>query len=331
MFDERPISLRQAEKLLNKCGLLAVDNADYRVGFFTEDEDLAATGALVGDMLQMIAVDPEYQGEELSVRVVTHLIAQASRMGKRCLYLITKNSAAPMFRSMGFKQVAETDAGATLLEWGKPGISEYCSALEEYRAKPGEKFGCLVMNCNPFTLGHRYLVSRAAEENDRVLVFILEEDLSEFPFSVRKMLAEQGSTEFGNVSVLSGGRYMISSLTFPAYFSRDAVRTRQQAEMDAEIFERYIVPALGVTDRYLGEEPFSPSTSVYNVVLSEKLHSVALHIIPRLTMDGEAVSASRVREFLRVGEVEQALRLLPPTTGEYVKANFAEVQKWLNR
>ncbi len=331
MFDERSISLLQAEKLLNKCGLLAVDNADYRVGFYTEDEELAATGALVGDMLQMIAVDPDHQGEELAVRVVTHLIAQASRRGKKCLYLITKNSAAPMFRSMGFKQVAETSAGATLLEWGRPGISEYCAALEEYRAKPGEKLGCLVMNCNPFTLGHKYLISRASEENDRVMVFILEEELSEFPFSVRKMLAEQGTAEFGNVTVLPGGRYMISSLTFPAYFSRDAVRTRQQAEMDAAIFEHYLVPTLGITDRYLGEEPFSQSTAVYNEVLSEQLHSVDLHILPRLCRDGEAVSASRVRNLLRSGETEKAFQLLPPTTRDYLADNLSEAKKWLSR
>lgn len=331
MFDERSISHREAEKLLQKCGLTAVDNADYRVGFYTEDEELAATGALVGDMLQMIAVDPDYQGEELSVRVVTHLIARASREGKRCLYLITKNSAAPMFRAMGFKQVAETSAGATLLEWGRPGISEYCAALEEYRAAPGEKLACLVMNCNPFTLGHQYLISRASAENDRVLVFILEEELSAFPFAVRKMLAQQGTAHLGNVTVLSGGRYMISSLTFPAYFSRDAVRTRQQAEMDAAIFERYLVPALGITDRYLGDEPFSQSTAVYNEVLSETLKSVGLHILPRLCTDGEAVSASRVRELLRTGETDKALRLLPPTTRDYVTDHLPEVQKWLTR
>ena len=331
MFDERPISLLQAEELLNKCGLIPVDNADYRVGFFTEDEDIAATGALVGDMLQMIAVDPAFQGEDLSSRVVTHLVSYAFRNGKRCLYLITKNSAAPMFQSMGFKQVAETSAGATLLEWGKPGIAEYCAGLEKYRAKPGEKLGCLVMNCNPFTLGHKYLVSKASRENDRVILFVVQEDLSEFPFSVRKMLVEQGTAEFGNVTVLPGGRYMISSLTFPAYFSRDAVRTRQQAEMDAVLFSRYIVPALGISGRYLGEEPFSESTDAYNRILSKHLKDLELRIIPRFEIEGEAVSASRVRALLRSGETEKAYKILPETTRNYIVDNLSEVMKWLGK
>ena len=37
------------------------------------------------------------------------------------------------------------------------------------------------MNCNPFTLGHKYIVEKAARENDNVIIFVVEEDKSSFP------------------------------------------------------------------------------------------------------------------------------------------------------
>lgn len=330
MLSEREIKLGEAAELLEKCGLNPVDCADYRVGLFTEEEDrLVATGALVGDVLQMIAVDPERQGEELALRVVSHLISQAVRRGLRCVYLITKSVYAGKFVGMGFKLVADVPDGAALLEWGRPGIEEYCKAMAAFRGVRGEKVGCLVMNCNPFTLGHQYLISRAAEENDRVFVFILEEDVSAFPFSIRKVLAARGTAGLENVTVTGGGRYMVSSLTFPAYFSRDAVRSRQQAELDAEIFDRFIVPALGITKRYLGEEPLSESTEIYNRVLSERIKDIRVEIVPRLCLNGEPVSASRVRGLLKAGDEEKAYQLLPDTTRAYIKQNLQQVKQWL--
>ena len=333
MYTEERISFGEAAPLLKKCGLIPVDNADYRVGIFNADEDLVATGALVGGMLQMIAVDPDYQGEDLSAKVVTHLIGEAARRGLFCVYLITKGSAVPSFLGMGFRPVGIVPGEVGLLEWGSPGIREYTESLEKLRDPAARKVGCLVMNGNPFTLGHRFLIRQAAAACDRVFVLVVEEDLSEFPFDVRLELFRRGTADLENVTVLPGGRYAISSLTFPAYFSRDAARAGLQSRLDAEIFVRHIAPALGVTDRFLGEEPFSPSTAIYNQAVEERLSKagIGVHILPRLAADGTAVSATRVRQLIREGRLPETKSLLPATTYDYLTEHREEAEAWVSK
>lgn len=333
MFEEREIAFWEAQALLKKCGLNPVERADYRVGIFDEDEELLATGALVGDMLQMIAVDPSCQGEDLSVRVVTHLVNTAARRGIFCLHLFTKSASVRFFEGMGFKTVAHVPGEVALLEWGSPGIAEYCRRLSAYKDPAARQVGALVMNANPFTAGHRFLVETASKACDKVFLLAVEEDLSEFPFAVRLELIRQGTADLKNVTVLPGGRYVISSLTFPAYFSRDAARARLQSRIDAEIFARHIAPALGITERFMGEEPFSPSTAIYNEEVKARLEKsgIAVRILPRLAREegGRAISASEVRRLIAEGKTEEAARLLPETTAAYLRAHESEVRQWV--
>ena len=333
MFEEREVSYIEAVPLLEKCGLNPVDKADYRVGIFDDEEELVATGALVGDMLQMIAVDPACQGEDLSVRVVTHLVGAAARLGIFCLHLFTKSSSVRFFEGIGFRTVVHIPGEAALLEWGSPGITEYCRALEKLRDPSAARVGALVMNANPFTAGHRYLAETAAGACDRVFLLAVEEDLSEFPFAVRLDLIRQGTADLKNVTVLAGGRYVISALTFPAYFSRDAARSRLQSRIDAEIFVKYIVPALGITERFMGEEPFSPSTAIYNEEVKARLEAagIPVRILPRRKYGEEAISASAVRRLLREGRVKEAVCLLPETTAAYILGHESEVLRWVSK
>ena len=335
MFEEREVSYIEAAPLLKKCGLNPVDNADYRVGIFDEEDELAATGALVGDMLQMIAVDPALQGEDLSVRVVTHLVGAAARRGIFCLHLFTKSSSVKFFEGIGFQTVAHVPGEVGLLEWGSPGIREFCQALEKKKDVTAQKVGAIVMNANPFTAGHRYLAETAAAACDKVYILAVEEDLSEFPFRVRLDLIRQGTADLPNVTVLPGGRYVISSLTFPAYFSRDAARARLQSEIDAEIFASHIAPALGITERFMGEEPLSPSTAIYNEVVKTRLEKsgIPVRILPRKRQAGkeEVISASEVRRLLAEGKTEEAIRLLPVTTADYIRMHENEVRQWVRK
>ena len=343
MYEEREIRFSEAKGLLEKCGLNPVDNADYRMGIFDEEDELLATGALVGNMLQMIAADTACQGEELSMRVVTHLIHAAARRGIFCLYLFTKSSSVRFFEGIGFRVAAHVPGEVGLLEWGAPGIREYCRSLEALREKAtagrkqedqrAARTGAIVMNANPFTAGHRYLAQQAAAACGHVFILAVEEDLSEFPFAVRLELIRRGTADLDNVTVIPGGRYVISSLTFPAYFSRDAARARLQSRIDAEIFARHIAPALGVTDRYLGEEPFSPSTAVYNEEVKARLEAggIAVHIVPRREAEGTAISASKVRQLLAEGRPEAALPFLPETTAAFLREHADEVRQWVKK
>lgn len=326
MFTEGTVSFREAKPLLEKCGLYPVDCAELRIGIWDAQDELAATGALVGDMLQMIAVDPVWQGENLASRVVSALIREAGLRGRSCVYMIAKRQSAGMFADMGFRQVAVTQT-AVLLEWGSPGIEAHCALLRQYAGEG--RTGCVVMNANPFTRGHRHLIEQACAVCDRVFVLAVEEDRSEFPFAVRLALIRAGTADLPQVTVLPGSRYAISALTFPSYFVRDAEKARAESELDAELFGRYLAPALGVTDRFVAEEPFSPSTAVYNETLLRVLpgYGIAVHRIDRLTVDGRAVSATEVRGLLAAGKAEEVRPLVPQTTWDWIAAHRSEAEQ----
>ncbi len=330
MFTEGTVTYREARPLLEKCGLFPVDCADYRVGIWDSQDELVATGALVGDMLQMIAVDPAYQGENLAAKVITALIRETSGRGIDCVYMIAKRQSAAQFEALGFKAVAAT-AAAVLLEWGSGGIRAFCKTLEGYR-KP-QRTGCIVMNANPFTKGHRYLVEQACEVCERVIVLAVEEDRSEFPFEVRLALIREGVSDLPQVTVLPGSRYVISSMTFPAYFVRDAAKSLAESEMDAVLFGQYIAPALGVTDRFVGAEPLSASTAVYNETLQRLLpqYGIALHILERKEQEDNPISASAVRKHIAENDRAAAASLVPETTAVWLEANWEKAVQFCTK
>ncbi len=64
------------------------------------------------------------------------------------------------------------------------------------------------MNANPFTLGHQYLVEKAASECDTLHIFIVSEDASLVPFPVRKKLVLEGTCHLPNVICHDSGPYL---------------------------------------------------------------------------------------------------------------------------
>ena len=182
--------------------------------------------------------------------------------------------------------------------------------------------GCIVMNCNPFTLGHRYLIEQAAKQVERLYVMVVREDCSLFAYTERKAMVEQGVADIENVSVIDGSDYAISRATFPTYFLKrldDAADT--QMLLDLDLFRRHIAPALGATVRFVGTEPTDQLTRRYNQLMHEALKDV--HEINRLEKDGNAVSASRVRKAMEEGDMNTIRQLVPPTTLPYIIAHLA--------
>lgn len=182
--------------------------------------------------------------------------------------------------------------------------------------------GVVVMNCNPFTLGHRYLIEQAAKQVERLYVMVVREDCSLFAYTERKAMVEQGVADIENVSVIDGSDYAISRATFPTYFLKrldDAADT--QMLLDLDLFRRHIAPALGATVRFVGTEPTDQLTRRYNQLMHEALKDV--REIDRLAKDGNAVSASRVRKAMEQGDMNTIRQLVPPTTLPYIIAHLA--------
>lgn len=184
--------------------------------------------------------------------------------------------------------------------------------------------GVVVMNCNPFTLGHRYLIEQAAKQVERLYVMVVREDCSLFAYTERKAMVEQGVADIENVSVIDGSDYAISRATFPTYFLKrldDAADT--QILLDLDLFRRHISPALGAEVRFVGTEPTDELTRRYNELMMESLGKDHVVQIPRLENGGVAVSASRVRRAMDSNSLKEAAQLVPPTTLPYIIAHLA--------
>jgi [citrate (pro-3S)-lyase] ligase len=186
--------------------------------------------------------------------------------------------------------------------------------------------GSIVMNCNPFTLGHRYLIEYASQKVDRLYVFVLQEDRSFFRFDDRIVLVRKGTADLENVLVIPSGEFMISALTFPEYFMKDYKKSIDfDATKDLHTFGNYIAKGLGITIRFAGEEPIDVVTAEYNRSMQRLLPEMGIefHEIPRKTVDGQqVVSASKVRALMAENKWEDIRNYVPETTYQFLVENF---------
>lgn len=308
------------QAFLEGAGLEADEQVEHTC-LVWEDERIIATGSRQGNLLKCIAVDDGHQGEGLTGTLLTHLRQDAFQEGYNHLFLYTKPKNKYMFSSLFFYPIAQTK-DVLLMENRPDGISGFLQTLP---AEPCQgTVGAAVMNCNPFTKGHRYLIETAAAQCDRLYIFVLSEDKSEFSAKDRMEMVKLGTANLLNVTVLPTGPYLISSATFPTYFLKE----REKAEsihclLDIEIFCKYYAPKFGITRRYVGTEPLSPMTCQYNDALREHLpeKGISLHEIPRLEQAQTPVSASAVRAHLASGNRDALRDLLPQTTFDYLEAH----------
>ena len=177
------------------------------------------------------------------------------------------------------------------------------------------------MNCNPFTLGHQYLIEYAASKVDYLYVFVVEEDRSFFKFEDRIKLVKEGCAHLNNVFVVPSGSFVLSYDTLPVYFEKSVHQEEKvDATNDLEIFARYIAPELGITKRFAGEEPTDKITKQYNeqmyIILKE--FGIEFEEIPRRCCENEVISASKVRQLLKEKNWEEIKRMVPECTYEFL-------------
>lgn len=318
-------SLEKVDRLLQQEGIRRDRNLDYICALFDDDGNLAATGSCFGNTIRCLAVSSERQGEGLLNQVVSHLMEEQSRRGNTRVFLYTKCQSARFFGDLGFYEIARVDGQLVFMENRRTGFADYCTRLAGTRREGVS--AAVVMNANPFTRGHLHLVERAAAENDAVHLFVLSEEAGPIPFAVRRRLVREGVAHLPNVICHDSGPYIISGATFPSYFlpDEDAV-VEAHARLDLAVFGK-IAAALGVTRRYVGEEPNSRVTASYNQLMAAHLPDLGVEavIIPRLTTeDGRVISASTVRQAIHDDALDAVLDMLPPATARYFTSPEAE-------
>uniref|UniRef100_UPI00402874B9 [citrate (pro-3S)-lyase] ligase n=1 Tax=Prevotella sp. TaxID=59823 RepID=UPI00402874B9 len=337
-----PRQRRQIEMFLHTNGL-RYDDVDYYAAIVDESSDeMIAGGGLKGSVIKCVAVADEHKGEAVANVIVSHLIAKANAEGCQCVKLYTKPDNRQLFESLSFRLIAESP-NAILMETGVGGIEKYSEELrvksEELGVKSEElkndesvvsnarkPIGVIVMNANPFTLGHRFLVEQSSELVERLYVVVVREDCSMFSYNERKAMVSQGVRDIGNVVVVDGSDYAVSVATFPTYFLKQlSDATDTQIILDLDLYRRRIAPALGATIRFFGSEPTDPLTRRYNELMHKQLGEEHVHEIQRKQQEGSAISASRVRKAMMEGCLWDAIQLVPPTTIPYIIGHLASM------
>jgi len=309
------------ERLMQSAGLQTELSAEETV-LLWEGRTLAAAGSRDGAVLKHIAVSPDFQGEDLTAKVLTFLRQNAFSAGYRHLFLYTNPKNERIFRSLFFYPVAKTE-DAVLMEDKKDGISSFLASLP--KGAPSCEAGSCVMNCDPFTKGHRFLIEQAAASCERLYVFVLSEDQGFFSAEERLQMVRLGTEDLKNVSVLPTGPYLISSATFPSYFLKDRDKAPLvQCALDIAVFLKHFVPYFSITRRFVGTEPLSPLTNAYNETLKKHLplSGVELFEIPRLEIASSPVSASRVRSLWKDGKRDLLSDLVPKSTYDFLTRRY---------
>lgn len=354
-ISEAPLSLnsvrRRVEAFLAANGLRLAPLDRYVVVTRDEDGDeILAGGGLDGNVIKCVAVSESARSEGLMNILVSRLIAIAREEGRESVKAFTKPENEGIFKSLGFGLLASAPK-AILMENGRGGLPEYRKYLASL-ARPGRN-GAIVMNANPFTKGHRYLVEQAASQVDNLYVIVVKEDRSRFPYVERKAMIEAGCAGLDNVVVCEGSDYAISAATFPTYFLKkldDATDT--QIALDLDLFVNHIAQPLGVTVRFAGSEPEDALTRRYNELMAEILPGTSVAVvrqahqpdpelvkgsalrqarrpidfveIPRLEQKGKPLSATSLRRALDKGNLKEAMEYIPKSTVPYLVADLAE-------
>lgn len=269
---------------------------------------IIATGAYKGSVIKLLAVDADHREEGFLPKIINRIKDELNSKGVKTTYIFTKPEYENMFNSLSYKTFAKTDLMLLLAD----NFDEYDEFINKVN-EAGKFNACIVMNANPFTKGHRHLVEYAASRISNVIVFVVEEDRSKFSFEERFKMVEDGIQDIW-AEVMPGGKFIISDMTFPSYFLKDDTDiARAHASLDAEIFVSRIAKDLGLRQRYVGDEPFDKVTAMYNEELKKRENEdFRVIVVRRHGVDGEIVSASRVRKLQEDGG--DFKKFLPQTT-----------------
>ncbi|MBN2899292.1 MAG: [citrate (pro-3S)-lyase] ligase [Clostridia bacterium] len=286
---------------------------------------IIATGAIYENVIKCVAVEEHNQGTNTINTVMSYLTQRCYELGHMHLFIYTKPAVYRSFEYFGFKKIASSE-NVILMERAVSGFDAFMNNLSQY-SRDG-RIGGIVVNCNPFTLGHQYLIEEASKRCDWVHVFVVWQDQSTFPRDIRFRLIEAGTSHLQNVILHKVPHYIISSATFPSYFLKsECAVLKEHVALDLDLFGRGIAPALNITTRFVGEEPFSGTTRTYNEGMKRLLPTYGIQVVElkRKQSSGEAISASAVRRLLTKDDYDSIKRIVPKSTYDYLVSEEAQL------
>lgn len=327
MIDYRQVmkfEKKDVEKFLEGFDIKYERDVDYTIVALDGDK-VVGTGSCAGRILKCFAIDPTYQGMGITNTIITRLLDHQYQVGNKHLFIFTKPKSIKIFTDFGFSIVEKTEDVA-LLDNKIEELNQLLKNIEDQRES-----GAIVVNANPMTKGHLYLINEARKMTDLLHIFMVEEDGSTFPYDFRYKIVKEELEKFDDVLVHPGNDYIISKNTFPTYFYKDEKTIlKAYSELDTKIFGRYFAKTLNIKKRFVGTEDKDLVTKNYNETMERILPGYGIEVveIPRASLDDEIISASKVRFFLKERKFEEAYKFLPEATIKALKSE--EGQRIIN-
>ena len=294
---------------------------DYAILVFDQDK-LIATASLANNVMKCFLVDEAYKNKQVTNIMFKHLIDILHEKSIFHFFVFTKPENEKIFLSLHMKKIVET-MNTVLLEGGDSIRNQLKQLKKDYNISNNKK-ACVIINANPMTNGHLYLIETAAKENKEVLVFVVSEDLSSFPFEHRFNIIKQACLQFENVQVVPSLSYLVSKLTFPKYFLKeDQLIQDEQTLVDVLVYKMYYTKHFNIKLRYLGEEPFSFNTDKYNQVLKDYLGN-NIKIIERKEQNNQIISASFIRKLIKANKIDKIKEFVPLATYNYLQSDLGQ-------
>lgn len=315
---------KKVEKFLKRFDIDYEKDVEYTI-IAVDGDKIVGTGSSSGRVLKCFAIDENYQGMGITNAIITRLLNHQYEVGNKHLFIFTKPKNIKIFSDFGFSLVEETEDVALL----DNKIEKLHCILKNI--SDNRESGAMVINANPMTKGHLYLIETARKFTDLLHIFMVEEDGSTFPYEFRYKIVKEEVDKFDDVILHPGNDYIISKNTFPTYFYKDEKTIlKAYSELDTKIFGRYFAKALNIKKRFVGTEDLDIVTKNYNDTMKKILpnYGVELVEIDRLKSDEEVISASKVRKLLKEGNFEEAYKYLPAATIKALKSD--EGQRIIN-
>ncbi len=329
---ENPFDVKMVYDFLKGLGFeYNTGDINYTLILYNLNDEIIGTGSLNRETLKYVAVAEKFRESTAFSLIVTSLANKALEKYKRC-FVFTKPQTAKLFKGLGFSELATAEPLFTVLEFGYKTIKDYQEYLKTKKVQTQTNdIAAIVVNCNPFTKGHKYLIEKASKENEVVYLFVVKENLSVFPYEIRKELIKKGTAHLKNVLILSTGPYIVSGAIFPDYFIKNEssnLISEKQAEIDIKIFADYIAPVLNIKKRYVGTENYCPITAAYNDAMKKILPQAGIQVVEILRItsgdDKNYISASKIRKAIKEDKLHEYLDFLPEVTQEFLLSQEAK-------
>ncbi|MDO5349286.1 MAG: [citrate (pro-3S)-lyase] ligase [Lachnospiraceae bacterium] len=327
MLEGRPFKgseLEQLKQFLKKMDLEYDDGIEYSICMVNEDYEIIATGSVEENVLKCIAIDPSCQGQGLSGTILSQLIQYEFEHGRSHILMYTKPKNQAMFEDLGFHTIIKT-TDVLFMENKRDGFSKFMTQVKAETPEEASSaclcIGAIVANCNPFTLGHRYLIEQALTQCDWLHLFVLSDKRTFYSAQDRFEMVKAGIADLDRVILHRTSDYMISAATFPTYFMKEKAQAKKaNCRLDLELFANRIAPELGIRKRFVGTEPNCLVTDCYNDTMKELLPEYDIEVVEilRKETEGQPISASRVREAVKEGRFSDIQDMVPESTYRYL-------------